>query len=50
MSKNTRNGKDTINIKLTNFIQALAATNDIEDPTDEVTDKIFHQLVNEKLQ
>ena len=48
MSKNTRNDKETNNIKLTNFFQSLATANDIEDTIDEVSNTTFHQAVNEK--
>ena len=43
MSENTRNDKETNNVKLTNYVQALATTNDIEGTIDEVTNTIFHQ-------
>ena len=43
MSENTRNDKETNNVKLTNYVQALATTNDIEGTIDEVTNTTFHQ-------
>ena len=48
MSQNTRNNKETNNIKLRNSFQALATANDIEDTIDEVSDTTFYQTVNEK--
>ena len=34
MSKNTRNNKETNNVRLTNYFQALATANNIEDNID----------------
>ena len=47
MSKNTRNNKETNNVRLTNYFQALATANNIEDNIDQVFDSTFHQPANE---
>ena len=48
MSENTRNDKETNNIKLTNYVQALATTNDIEGTIDEVSNTTFHQPASDE--
>ena len=48
MSENTRNDKETNNVKLTNSVQDLATANDIRDTVDDVSNTIFHQPANEK--
>ena len=47
MSENTRNGKKTNNVKLTDSVQALSTANDVEDTIDEVSNTIFHQPAND---
>ena len=47
MSQDTRNDKETNNVKLTNYFQALATANDIEDNIDRVSDSTFNQPANE---
>ena len=49
MPQNIRSNKETNNIKLKIFFQALATANDIEDNFNEFSDTTFHQTANEKV-
>ena len=49
MSQNIINKKETNDIKIRNFFQALDTADDIEDTLNEISDTTIHKKVNEKV-